>query len=271
MESDDKYKWIMFYRKIYKFDIRKFTPQFPEDLPNYDIVFNINETNILPTIPPEHIHKLVNIIHHKFRSRPNERYIDIRRRANNADHYAMPVLNMCTNYPKYSEVNNCVNIAIIGCGDVYDHRIINRIYNDPYVDNRQVHFHIIAREITKNMTENIKQPFTTYEGIETETMIKLVNQCDYILIDIKINQAKEFNKYAISGGIILAWTFGVPLILSYQTNKYLQFKNCIVFDQKEKNLPIVLRKISQEALYKERGEFPNIQTVLMTHYPDLMN
>jgi hypothetical protein len=272
MESDDNYKWTLFYKKLYDFEVKEFTPQFSEDAPKFDIIFNINEANILPTIAPEHTHKLVNIIHHKFRTRPNERYIDIRRRANNDNHYAMPILNMNTNYPKYSEINNRINIAIIGGADEYNYNIINRICVDPYVDTKLLHFHIVSREMNNDATKNIKQPFTTYEGLETESLIELVSQCDYILIDVKLNNIERiFNKYAITGGIILAWTFAVPLILSYQTNKYLQYKNCIVFDQKDHKLPILLRKITQEALYKERDEFPSIETVLMTHYPDLLN
>jgi glycosyl transferase family 25 len=196
--------------------------------------------------------------------------------------------------------DNFINIAIIGAcveRDInnklvyynYNTKIINRLKTD-----KKIILHVIARNITTFQFYGLKSSVElhTHENISTEYMFEILNKCSFILTDVNcydhssheidrmcdINQhisgknvgpsAPEdyhfrYEKEKMSGSISVAFSLGIPLIISKQTNEYYKFKNVIEFD-KTTDDDIILTDISPELIENERNE-------LMSKFNDFAN
>ena len=79
----------------------------------------------------------------------------------------------------------------------------------------------------------------------------------------------KYEKAKMSGAIPLAFSLGIPLIISKQTNEYYKFKNVIEFD-KTTDDDIILTDISPELIENERNElmskFNNFILLLIKYY-----
>jgi len=209
-----------------------------------------------------------------------------------------------------------INIAIIGACveyDVYNYlvyynyniKFINRLKTD-----KKIRLYVISRNITTFQFYGLNRDIElhTYENVSTEYMFEILNKCSFIMTDVnchnnsthEIDRMCDINKHIsgknvgqpspkdyhfryekekMSGAISTAFSLGIPLIISKQTNEYYKFKNVIEFD-KTTDEDIILTDISYELIKNERNElnckfndFANIslkeiidnQTYKMTH------
>jgi len=209
-----------------------------------------------------------------------------------------------------------INIAIIGACveyDVYNYlvyynyniKFINRLKTD-----KKIRLYVISRNITTFQFYGLNRDIElhTYENVSTEYMFEILNKCSFIMTDVnchnnsthEIDRMCDINKHIsgknvgppspkdyhfiyekekMSGAISMAFSLGIPLIISKQTNEYYKFKNVIEFD-KTTDEDIILTDISPELIKNERNElmckfndFANIslkeivdnQTYKMTH------
>ena len=189
--------------------------------------------------------------------------------------------------------DNFINIAIIGACveyDVYNYlvyynyniKFINRLKTD-----KKIRLYVISRNITTfqfyGLNKNIE--LHTYENVSTEYMFEILNKCSFIMTDVnchnnsthEIDRMCDINKHIsgknvgppspkdclfryekekMSGAISTAFSLGIPLIISKQTNEYYKFKNVIEFD-KTTDEDIILTDISPELIENERNELMN--------------
>ena len=186
--------------------------------------------------------------------------------------------------------DNFINIAIIGSCVEYDvnnilvyynynTKIINRLKTD-----KKIRLHVIARNVTTFQFYGLKSSIElhTIENVPTEYMFEILNKCSFIMTDVnchnnsthEIDRMCDINKHIsgknvgspspkdyhfryenqkMSGAISTAFSLGIPLIISKQTNEYYKFKNVIEFD-KTTDDPIILTDISPELIENERNE-----------------
>ena len=186
--------------------------------------------------------------------------------------------------------DNFINIAIIGAcveRDVnkklvyynYNTTIINRLKTD-----KKIRLHVIARNVTTFQFYGLKSSIElhTIENVPTEYMFEILNKCSFIMTDVnchdnsthEIDRMCDINKHIsgknvgspspkdyhfryenqkMSGAISTAFSLGIPLIISKQTNEYYKFKNVIEFD-KTTDDEIILTDISPELIENERNE-----------------
>jgi mannosyltransferase OCH1-like enzyme len=151
-----------------------------------------------------------------------------------------------------NNINN-INIAIIGGGDnyKYNYDVINRLYS-----NKHINLFIMAREaeIFSNTLLNTNFSVFKYNNIDTDKLIKIIQKCDYILIDCTYN-IDHMNGVSMSGSIPLAFSTLTPLIISKSSNELYNFKNVIEFDINNNDSIIVYKNdLLIKNLNKERNE-----------------
>jgi glycosyl transferase family 25 len=184
----------------------------------------------------------------------------------------------------------CIHVAIIGACVEYDvnkklvyynynTKIINRLKTD-----KKIRLHVIARNITTFQFYGLKSSVElhTHENLPTEYMFEILNKCSFIITDVncydssshEINRMCDINshitgknvgpsapeeyhfkyeKEKMSEAIPLAFSLGIPLIVSKQTNQYYKFKNVIEFD-KTTDEPIIFNEIDPKLIENERNE-----------------
>jgi hypothetical protein len=144
--------------------------------------------------------------------------------------------------------------------------------------------HVIARNITTFQFYGLKSSaeLYTHENLPTEYMFEILNKCGFIITDVNCHDSSSheinrmcdikshisgknigppspedyhfrYEKEKMSGAISMAFSLGIPLIISKQTNKYYKFKNVIEFD-KTTDDDIILTDISPELIENERNE-----------------
>jgi len=200
--------------------------------------------------------------------------------------------------------DNFINIAIIGAcvqRDINNHlmyynyntTIINRLKTD-----KKIRLHVIAKNVTSFQFFGLINPVElhTYENIQTEHMINILNKCNFIITDVncyypttrEIDRFSDVNKHIIgknvghyapedyyfkyekktmSGAIPLAFSLCIPLIISKQTNQYYKFRNAIEFD-KTTDEPILLNEIDSKLIEEERNELIDKFTLFANKYVD---
>ena len=186
----------------------------------------------------------------------------------NTEHeWFLPCFNAAPRVQKAAD-DTFINIGVVGACVEYDVNdklvyynyrtsIINRIKTD-----KRIRLHVIARNITAFQFYGLK-PSTelhTYENVPTEYMFDILNKCDFILTDVNCYDTStheiyrmcdlhrhmsgknvgppapaayhfKYEKEKLSGAISMAFSLGIPLIISTQTNEYYKFKNVIEFDK----------------------------------------
>ena len=226
---------------------------------------------------------------------------------NSDDEWFLPCFNSENKSVKIVD-DNFINIAIIGA--CVEHDINNKLvyynYNTTFINrlktDKKIRLHFIARNITSLQLYGLKSPtqLHTHENVPTEYMIELLNKCSFIMTDVncydnsthEIDRLCDINKHIsgknvgplapedyyykyekakMSGAIPLAFSLGIPLIISKQTNEYYKFKNVIEFD-KTTNDDIILTDISPELIENERNElmckFDNFANKSLTEIVD---
>lgn len=204
--------------------------------------------------------------------------------------------------------DGCIHIAIIGACVEYDvnkklvyynynTKIINRLKTD-----KTIRLHVIARNITTFQFYGLKSSVElhTHENLPTEYMFEILNKCSFIITDVncydssshEINRMCDINshisgknvgpsapedyhfkyeKEKMSGAISMAFSLGIPLIISKQTNQYYKFQNVIEFD-KTTDEPIILNEIDPKLIENERTElmckFDNFANKSLTEIVD---
>jgi glycosyl transferase family 25 len=196
--------------------------------------------------------------------------------------------------------DNFINIAILGA--CVEHDVNNKLvyynYNTTFINrlktDKKIRLHFIARNITSLQLYGLKSQneLHTHENVPTEYMFEILNKCSFIMTDVncydssshEIDRMCDINKHIsgknvgpsapedyhfryekqkMSGAIPLAFSLGIPLIISKQTNEYYKFKNVIEFD-KTTDDDIILTDISPELIENERKE-------LMRKFNDFAN
>lgn len=236
---------------------------------------------------------------------------------NSTDKWFLPCFDSGNGNKSVEKVHDkFINIAIIGACveyNVYNYlvyynyniKFINRLKTD-----KKIKLHVISRNITTFQFYGLNRHIElhTYENVSTEYMFEILNKCSFIMTDVnchnnsthEIDRMCDINKHIsgknvgppspkdyhfryekekMSGAISTAFSLGIPLIISKQTNEYYKFKNVIEFD-KTTDEDIILTDISYELIKNERNElnckfndFANIslkeivdnQTYKMTH------
>ena len=208
---------------------------------------------------------------------------------NSDDEWFLPCFNSENKSVKIVD-DNFINIAIIGA--CVEHDINNKLvyynYNTTFINrlktDKKIRLHFIARNITSLQLYGLKShnELHTHENVPTKYMFELLNKCSFIMTDVncydnsthEIDRLCDINKHIsgknvgplapedyyykyekakMSEAIPLAFSLGIPLIISKQTNEYYKFKNVIEFD-KTTDDDIILTDISPELIENERKE-----------------
>ena len=250
--TDNNLGWLDFYScKFNNFRIKNIDIFFNIDKNRYKYIFlttdddgcfmnkNINYENII-------------VINHywKIRNHFGQKYLNCAPFKDSKLDFCYPIYPIYTSRDK--EQNNI--ITIIGNGIKYNIDIINRfcIHNV-----NQITLNVISRDLNKTLLIGLSDKFkvNVYSDLETNKMIDLLKQTNYIYMTYA-NLNEKYLLHSCSGSLHLAFSTLCKCIILESTNKLLQIKNCVTYNENE-NIPIYLDHVDFYNLEKERQEYIN--------------
>lgn len=271
-EGFSHYNWFDYYKKIFTdetFDFQiKYYIYFENERYQYDYIFILTDDD--PRFKNEWVNNKTICVDHSISiRRNNELLYHISTRPFNiiVKDWALPCFPIIKSSDKINIINNFnnennIHIAMIGGHSViqYNVNVINRIKSKN--ENYKIVLHAISRRMTINMFNNLKDniELKIYNGLDTFEMMKLLEKCSYFLTDVD-NNWDHVMGFSMSGGVPLAFSNLLSLIISKPNNSIYKFTNSIEFEM-DGNDDIILPEIKNEPdkenifelIEKERAE-----------------
>ena len=239
-----QYNWFHLYEKLFANDATFFFTfyhfrEFENKRNNYDIVFIATDDD--PNFKNEWMTpKTICIDHHyTIRRTTATNHIATRPFKENARRWSLPCFKVVDISAKKRAIDIgshefAIHIAIVGGthslkDGKYNINIINRLH--PINNKYKIILHAISRNISPTMFSGINQDIQLqiYSNVDTFEMIQILEKCSYFLTDVDYNNDHS-NGYSMSGGVPLAFSNLLPLILSKQNNELYNFTSAVVFD-----------------------------------------
>ena len=233
---DINYNWLRFYKTLftkYSFRILDYTT-FEKNKDTYDHI--ILATDDDRQFKNEWVNtKTICIDHISSNRRPQTpHHISTRPFNQQTNDWALPCFPIINYSNKITNINeDVINIAIVGGthslpNGQYNINVINRLNPG---ENKKIIIHAISRNINVSMFADIKNTIELklYNNIDTYEMMKVLETCSYLLTDVDCSIG-HITGGSMAGGVPLAFSNLVPLIISKGNNNIYNFKSAIEFD-----------------------------------------
>lgn len=240
----NNYGWIDFY--LNKGAIIKPFMEIYKNIDNYDLIFLLTDDD------RRYIGSNKNVIcidhHYTIRNTAVKlkNHIAVRPFSINYRFWALPCYII--NERAMTGSNESINIGICGGRNDYKLDILNNFYSP----TRPIIYHLITRECDPKYFKNFKNKINIYLKINTDKMMDILNNCNYILTDISNDDHIEGR--SMSAVIPLAISLLKPLIISKKNNELYKFKNVYTFTGGEKINIDDFNSIDYTAYKQERDE-----------------
>jgi len=257
----DKAGWAEWYLTYFKYE-EKHIDKFLEEYATFDKIFLVTDDDPeFPSLDSFHKKKVIAIQHYYVKARPDLFCIPIRpfySPVSLKNSYVIPFMPFGRSPKPASDV---INIAVLGhVIGKYDIASINKMYRK---DGKELVFHFVSRSVHPDALEGIAKKCSINENIGTKAMLEILVNSDYILIDGSESKQKDMKKKKTSGALGLAWSFLIPIIISYKSNKLFNFRNVV---QYRFDLPrTLLYDINIDDIQKERDQFMDIEKYISLH------
>jgi GR25 family glycosyltransferase involved in LPS biosynthesis/glycosyltransferase involved in cell wall biosynthesis len=247
--------WFEFYQTHFGNDIKiiscsSFEKRKGEE---YDFIFVTTDDD--SGFQSNWINERVVCINHFFRTRNNrfKNYFNI---AN----FTTADLSALTCYPLGISKKECIVTVLGGSAVTYQNleiNIINRLRSSN--PNEKLTINFIGRNISTRDFEKVNQEMfhiNVMPNLYTEELIEQLRRSSYVLINYTSNDEDRRSGKKIAGSLPLALSALCVPILSRETNKQLQLKNCLEYEDDSVE-PIYLSKLDfhkLNELQKERQQ-----------------
>jgi hypothetical protein len=257
------YSWLDFYTKNnddFLFTIKHYNI-FESERELFDIVFIITDDD--PRFKNEWVNQKTICIDHHFSNRRTSalHHIATRPFKENLRRWSLPCFPLVNLARKLSNIeklqnDSVIHIAIIGgthsLKNTYNVQVINRLK----IENNRIQIHAISRNINEHMFLGLRPDIELkiYNNSNTFDMLYVLEKCSYLLTDVDCN-SDHANGYSMSGGIPMAFSNLLPLIISKENNSIYNFKNVVEFEMNEVNNIILSNSLDKfEGVSKERED-----------------
>ena len=233
---DINYNWLRFYKTLftkYSFRILDYIT-FEKNKDTYDHI--ILATDDDKKFKNEWVNiKTICIDHISHNRRPQTpHHISTRPFNQQNNDWALPCFPIINYSNKITHINeDVINVAIVGGthslpNGQYNINVINRLNPG---ENKKIIIHAICRHMNHGMFVDIKNTIElkVYSHIDTYEMMNVLQTCSYLLTDVDYNVG-HITGGSMAGGIPLAFSNLVPLIISKGNNNIYKFKSAIEFD-----------------------------------------
>ena len=200
----------------------------------YELIFVTTDDD--PEFKHEWMNKKVVCINHYYICRRIDYYhcLAVRPFVENKIKWALPCIPVLNKSNKIVDPE-IVHVCIIGGGNLdsnlYNLHVINRLK----CTNKKIVLHVITRVITPVMLDILQKKnvdiaeIKLYNQFDTNNMFMLLQYCNYIFIDVTINNDHNIG-YSMSGSTPIAFSSLSRLIISKQNNKLYKFSSALEFD-----------------------------------------
>lgn len=243
--------WLEFYRETFDnfniIDFNKFNGRADE----YTTFFVTTDDDT--KFKSEWVFDNVVCVNHyyKIRTLNFKHYLNVANFKDSTLEYAYPCYPLINHLDK----NQNNSICIIGGGNIHHKHnicVINRLQS-----NGRIKLNIFVRKICNTNISELdinKFDINFIEDGTTSTMIKILKQSSYVLINYNDNQDHN-NGISCSGSLQLALSMLCKPIIVDSANKYLQINNVLEYDVNSDEPIIIDNEINFQLLEQERNKY----------------
>ena len=285
---DRHYNWLCLYQKLFENDSFKITffhfTEFEKKIDDYDLIFMATDDD--PYFKNEWINNKTICIDHNYAIRRRNPFLKhristrkFREERFQRKFWSLPCFPIINITDKKTIMNNNENDTILHIAMVGGTHSLKRCYNmdvinrlRPINENYRIVLHAISRDLHMGFFDNVRDDIELkiYSTLDTLEMVQILAKCSYFLTDIDYN-ANNIYGYGMSGGVPLAFSTLLPIIMSSNNNAIYNFKSTVTFDMNNNDYILLSENVNPliDLVYEERNELmdmfdTNIKNIIST-------